>query len=103
MIVVCLYFSSFTGFFVGFVVDRFGTRACGVVGCFVTTIATGSCYFAKSTLFLIIVIGTVAGNYSKFRNFAKALILRNFAVANFRKNKVLGYEVSQKKSFTKKY
>ena len=49
-------------------VDRYGPRTCAVIGCFVTSVAITSCYFAKSTTFLIISYGGVAGTQQPLYN-----------------------------------
>ena len=50
-----------SGFFIGFVVDKYSPRTCGVIGCLLNAIAVALSYFAKGTTFLIISLGIVGG------------------------------------------
>lgn len=50
-----------SGFFVGFVVDRYDPRVCGSTACFVYAGALAICYFASSCTFLIVSWGVIAG------------------------------------------
>ena len=54
-----------SGFFIGFVVDKYSPRTCGVIGCLLNAITVALSYFADGTTFLIISLGVVGGISSR--------------------------------------
>ena len=54
-----------SGFFIGFVVDKYSPRTCGVIGCLLHAITVALSFFANGTTFLIISLGVVGGISSR--------------------------------------